>query len=53
MFTREFLTRWAAFERKWGHKKKAKELSQEVKALASASPEATFSRYVIDASAYR
>jgi tetratricopeptide (TPR) repeat protein len=53
IFAREFLTRWAAFERKWGHRKKAKELTNEVKGLAATSPEATFSRYLVDASAYR
>jgi len=53
MFTREFLARWAALERKWGHRKKAKELINEVKALEATSPVATFSRYVVDASAYR
>lgn len=53
LFTREFLTRWAAMERKWGHKKKAKELSREAQSQEAASPQATFSQFVVDVRDYR
>lgn len=53
LFSRQFLISWAALERQSGHKKKAKELEKEAKVLNAASPEATFSRYVVDASSFR
>lgn len=53
VFIRKFDTEYAAFERKMGHKKEAKELSRRVEKLWSISPENTIDRDVIDASALR
>lgn len=53
LFTREFLSRWAQMERKWGHKRKAKALSKEAEAQDAISPQAAFSPYVVDVNNYR
>ena len=53
LFRREFLLRYAEVESRTGHKKKARELSNEARSLAATSPAASLSQYIVDASAYR
>lgn len=53
VFVRDFLAVWANIERKTGHSEKAKELTKEAKTLNAGRSEASTSRYVVDANAFR
>jgi tetratricopeptide (TPR) repeat protein len=53
LFVRQFLAYYATIERREGNKKKAKELDKEAGMLASLSPEAKISRYVVDARSFQ
>ena len=53
LFRRGFLLHYSEVERASGHSKKARELLSEARSLTAQSSAASFSQYIIDASAHR
>lgn len=53
LFVRQFLTVWSEVEKKAGHKRKAKALSNESRTLTASRSETSSTRYVLDANGFR
>lgn len=53
LFVRSYLRAWSDFERKAGHKEKAKNLNREAEALVTSRSEGSMSRFIVDANALR